>query len=239
MVNYTCPRCNYTTSQKCDIKKHFKRKRLCKAINKDISYNECEKIVLGKKTETIYKKLWTKEEVDEIVKNEIIKEREKHEYIIRELKSQIRILIRNQGSNNTYTTNVNIVVNSFGKENLEYISGDFISNLIESGPLDSISQLIQYIHFNPEHQENHNVKIPIKSNNYAQIFNGDDWEYRDRKSTIKHMSDKAFSILNDHYLEGSNKYMDNFKKKYRVKDKDLCKRLEKDTEMMILNNQIL
>ena len=32
----------------------------------------------------------------------------------------------------------------------------------ESGPLNSIPTLLKYIHFNPEHKENHNVKLVIK-----------------------------------------------------------------------------
>lgn len=158
-------------------------------------------------------------------------------YIIGELKSQIEVLLKNQGTNNTHTTNYNIMVNSFGKENLDYISKDDIYNIINDGPVYSIPKLLKYIHFNPEHKENHNVKITNKKQNYAQIFNGIDWEYRDKQDTIENMSDRAYEILNKHYIPGSNKYMDNFKDEYDESSKTVYKRVHKDTELMILNSQ--
>ena len=51
------------------------------------------------------------------------------------------------------------------------------------------------------------------------------------------MSDRAYEILNKHYISGSNKYMDSFKSQYDENSKVLSKRLHKDTELMILNNQ--
>lgn len=129
------------------------------------------------------------------------------------------------------------MINSFGKENLDYISTDYINKLIKSGPVNSIPTLLKYIHFNPEHKENHNIKISNKKENYAQIFNGVDWEYRDKKATISDMSDRAYDILNNHYQIGSNSYMDTFKQQYDERSKSLYRRVHKDTEMMILSNQ--
>ena len=129
------------------------------------------------------------------------------------------------------------MVNSFGKENLDYISRDDITRIINQGPVSSIPTLLKYIHFNPEHKENHNVKIPNKKHNLAQIFNGIEWEYRDKNITIEDMSDRAYGILNQHYITGNNSYMDNFKNQYEESSKNLCRRLHKDTEIMILNNQ--
>ena len=50
------------------------------------------------------------------------------------------------------------------------------------------------------------------------------------------MTDKAYSILNEHYI-GGNDYMSQFKCQYDDRNKILTKRLTKDTEMMILNSQ--
>ena len=36
MSTYICPRCNYSTSRKSNMKNHITRKKLCKAVNKDI-----------------------------------------------------------------------------------------------------------------------------------------------------------------------------------------------------------
>ena len=43
---YKCPRCNYTVYQRCDIKKHFNRKKPCTITNEFLS-EECRQKVLG------------------------------------------------------------------------------------------------------------------------------------------------------------------------------------------------
>ena len=100
-----------------------------------------------------------------------------------------------------------------------------------------IPKLLEHIHFNPEHSENHNIKIPNKKQNYAQVFNGDSWVYQDKNETIIDMSDRAYGILNQHYHNGSNTYMDKFKSLYDTDDKKMLRRLSRDTELMIINNQ--
>ena len=44
---HDCPRCGYTSNQKGDIRKHFKRKKLCPATCSDITIAECYMEVLG------------------------------------------------------------------------------------------------------------------------------------------------------------------------------------------------
>ena len=156
--------------------------------------------------------------------------------VIDELRSQIQQLLNKVGSN-TYNNTYNIVnINPFGKEDTSYINENMINELITEGPLTSISKLLKYIHFNPEHKENHNIKIPNKKQPYAQIFNGQDWIYRDKSETIDTMSNKAFGLLNKHYF-GGNEYMDQFKDNFNDRPDYLCKRLSKDVELLIINSQ--
>ena len=231
----TCHFCNRSYSRKDNLARHIK---ICKDRPSVAANNVVDKpdsVLFG------YDKnqMVTYEQVQKLLEAERQREREKSEFIIGKLESQIEVLLKNQGSNNTHTTNYNIMINSFGKENLDYISNDYINKLIESGPLNSIPTLLKYIHFNPEHKENHNVKISNKKENLAQIFNGISWEYRDKKETISDMSDRAFNIINTHYQNGNNSYMNDFKVQYEENNKNVHKRVFKDTEIMILNNQKL
>ena len=157
--------------------------------------------------------------------------------IINELKSQIEVLLKNQGNNNTHNTQYNILLKSFGSENTSYITSNYVHSLINDGPVMSIPKLLKYIHFNPEHLENRNVKIPNKKQNYAQIYNGKDWEYRDKRETIDNMTHMAYGIINEHYVKGENKYMDQFLANYGTQDISISKRILRDTELMIINNQ--
>ena len=80
------------------------------------------------------------------------------------------------------------------------------------------------------------MKIPNKKQSYAEIFNGSTWDIQDRKQTIEVMTDNAYNLLNTHY-SGGNEYMNKFKNQYDSNDINLTKRLQKDTEIMILNSQ--
>jgi hypothetical protein len=155
--------------------------------------------------------------------------------IIAELRNQIEKLIPKIG-NTTYNNQYNIVLNAFGKENTSYIDSTIVSQLIKNGPIKSIPRLLKHIHFNPDHVENNNIKITNLKQPLAQIYTGDKWEYRDKKSTIESMTDKAYGIISEHYNDGSNKYMDDFKDKIEINDKETLKKVNKETEIMILNN---
>tara|TARA_B110000208_G_scaffold190984_1_gene256372 strand:+ start:153 stop:1064 length:912 start_codon:yes stop_codon:yes gene_type:complete len=215
--NYGCNTCLKKFNRKDNLLRHTK---MCK--KQIITHNES---------------VFTKSEVENIMK-EMEKEHNKKEVvqntIIEELRKQIGGLMLNSGCNITYNTS--IVLNAFGKENTSYIDKGFIDCLIKSGPLSSIPKLLEYIHFNPEHMENQNIQIPNKRATYAKIFNGEIWQMHDKKRAIETMTDKAYYLINKHY-GGCNEYMNEFQDNYDKKDRSVSKRVYKDTEFMILNNQ--
>ena len=55
MVLYICPRCNYSTKQRRDIRKHFHRKFPCTIVNKKLTMEECCSEVLHEKLEKTLK----------------------------------------------------------------------------------------------------------------------------------------------------------------------------------------
>lgn len=179
---------------------------------------------------------YTKEEVDELLKNKdaLLEEKDK---IMDELKKQIEVLLTKVGNttnnttNNTYNT---IVINPFGNENTSYIKGGFIKELISRGIYTAIPKLLKELHFNPEHKENHNVMIPNRKESYAKRYNGEKWELADKNLTLEDMSDKAFNVLTDY---GSGKKFDKFYNEYDDRETGLLKKMKRETEMMILNNQ--
>ena len=193
-----CPFCNKVYSRKDNLKVHIEK--YCKNYNfieneetRDITTNST---IINLKNQLDYEK----------------KLREKDREHILELKKQVEMLLEKVGD--TYNTNTyNIVINPFGQENTSYITGDIVRNFIKEGPYSSIPKLLEYIHFHPEHKENHNIKISNKKQPYAQIFNGEKWLYKDKKQTVEDMSDKAYTIINKHYL-GGNDYMNKFKTEY-------------------------
>lgn len=360
MVLYTCPRCRYITTQKGDIRKHFKRKKPCRNLYSNLSQGECLSAVLDevnqKKTLKTYKrgkkpkntlkidqksekspkkapfllnftqneqknrekkKIWKKSESKKInlkgisiISNietekkiqpaqpykilEVGLEKQKqkptrlkkvfickkcknpfsrkyncsrHELIckpksevaeapseefvsrspinsiikqqseiIDTLKTQVEMLLKNRGGQtiNNITYNTQIVINPFGQENISYINSDYISDLVENRPVESIPKLIEYIHFNPDFKENQNVKISNRKQPYAKIFNGKTWVLYDKKETIDSLISKGYTVIDDYYTGNHNNAI-SFKEEYEQGDSKLNKRIQKDTELMMLN----
>jgi len=171
------------------------------------------------------------------------KEKEKHEKEKSELRSQIEKLLEKVGNNNNNTTNkieTQIVLNNFGKENIEYINSNYINKLIQQGIYAAIPKIIKYLHFNPEHPENRNVKITNKKEAWAQIWNNDKWELKNKKLVINNIVNKGYNILDDKKKpdELSNKKKSklcDFQDNYSNDDKYTHKYLNKEVETLILN----
>ena len=125
---------------------------------------------------------------------------------------------------------------------MDYITGDYISKLLKI-PYGAVPKLIKHIHFNPEHPENHNIKITNKKLPYASVFKDNRWEVRDKNTVIEDIVDKSYNMIDCEFNESDPKlslnqkkrYKD-FQKKYDTEDKLLTKQLKKDTELNILNH---
>ena len=147
-------------------------------------------------------------------------------------------------TNNTTNQNkiINIHINNYGNENIKYLEGDYLNNLLDSA-FTAIPKLIEKIHFNPSHPENHNIKITNKKEPYVKIRKNDKWELQDKKETLETLVDDKYYILVDHYAdidedkvpEKTRTVMEQFHDSY-IDNKDLQKDLQKKSEMIILNN---
>ena len=211
---YKCKYCHNIYSRKDNLQRHLNK---CKKKN---TSNQNELISLFK-------------EQIAIMKEEHAKEKQ-------ELKMEISQLLEKVGSvtNITHQQN-NIYINSYGKENIDYISSNYLNKLIKS-PFGAVPKLIKYVHFNPNHPENHNVKITNKKLPYASVWEGNKWTVMDKKQVIENIVDKSFSILDEHYEDncGKNQKYDNFQQKFNKGEKEIVKIINKDTELLMVNNTL-
>ena len=152
------------------------------------------------------------------------------------LRMEKNTLIQNNTITNN-TTNNTIIINAFGKENLDYIKKEYVQALVKSGPYGSIQKLIKHIHFNPNHKENHNIKIPNKRDKYGMIFDGSKWLFKNKKSMITTIADHAYGIIAEHCEDLDNRKLDKFRDEYENENSELMKRIADDTELVILNGQ--
>lgn len=168
---------------------------------------------------------------------------------LNELKAQVAFLLDKNMSQNTNcnnqtnnNNNITININAFGKENTEHIDDKAILSCI-GRVYKSIPALLEKIHFDPEHPENHNIKITNKKLPYASVMGDNNkWKTVDRKDAIESMVLNGYNMLDEKYAENKEKFpsskqqnFEGFQSKFEAEDKDLMKQIKTEVNMMVLN----
>ena len=207
-------------------------------------------------------------EIIEELKNTVLEERrihqqerEQYQKEHNELKAQISILLdkyaQTTTSHNTTTSttnsnnntnidtqqnNITININAFGNENIDYIDDKSILSCIDR-VYKSIPSLLEKIHFDPEHPENHNIKITNKKLPYASVMgNNRKWKTVDRKDAIDTMVSNGYNLLDEKYTENKDKFapskqqrIEGFLSKCETEEKEVMKQIKSEVDMMVLN----
>ena len=145
-------------------------------------------------------------------------------------------------TNNIETQNINIIIKAFGNENTDYLDDKAILSCI-SKVYKSIPTLLEKIHFDPKHPENHNIKITNKKLPYASVMgNNQKWKTVDRKDAIETMVLNGYNMLDEKYAENKEKIssskqqnFEGFQSKFESEDKDMMKQIKTEVDMMVLN----
>ena len=154
-------------------------------------------------------------------------------------------IIKKQNQNNTTNnqTNNTININCFGNENMDYITDKVILHCMNK-IYGSIPLLIEKIHFDPEHPENHNIQIPNKKLPHAKIMNNKrEWQIVQKKEAIDTMIDNGYNLLDEKFQEKSHELANNrqkhfrdFQAKYEDGDKETIKDIKDKVELLVINN---
>lgn len=145
-------------------------------------------------------------------KNKKIFEKEReNKKLINELKKTKQTIINNFQTVNNYQQNIQnniqqnfngftseIPINPFGKEDISFLTHGIMKNILKN-PDNGIAQLIRLIHFNPEIPQNQNVRLKNKKEPYLNVFNGKNWELRDKDDTIQDLIISKKEIADDYF----------------------------------------
>ena len=171
--NHICQHCGRGYSTKFNLNKHYKK---------------CQSIV---KTDDLSQK-----------KEEMYKQRITH------LENQVIELTKKIGNTYSYQINQhldqsvhqqNIQINSYGNENLNYITPSEVEKLI-SHPSTCIPQFIKMVHYHEEHPENHNVVIDeIKENVIKTLKETNNWQFNGFEEFVERFAIEKYDQLCDLY----------------------------------------
>ena len=162
-------------------------------------------------------------------------------------KNTTQINTTNNNSNNRKTSigtqqNITININAFGNENTDYIDDKAMIECI-GRVYKSIPSLLEKIHFDPKHPENHNIKITNRKLPYASVMgNNQKWKTVDRKDAIDTMVNNSYNMLDDKFKENKDKISESkqehfrgFQSRFDREDKELMKELKFEVDTMVLN----
>ena len=110
-------------------------------------------------------------------------------------------------------------------------------------PYTAIPKMIKKVFFNEQHPENNNIRMLNKKDNKLQIRKNNQWEYVDKKDTVRQLIDDKNCHLDKYYEDNKTKYSDiyttryqKFQRKISDEDRDLLFNMNKDMEIIFWNN---
>ena len=224
--SYQCRFCNKVYSTNSNLHKHMKK---CKEKINDAQQGDLLNYISS--------------QISELKEQQKVRE-EIHQKEKQQMRNEIEKLLEKVGNVTNHITNnqQNVYINTHGQEDLSYLTANYLTNLLKI-PYGAVPQLLKDIHFHPEHPENMNIKITNKKLGFAKVWEGNKWNIKDKREVINNMLDKGFNIIDGVYTHAEKSLETNKKKKYEDfqklfedGDKDLHKKLEKNTEMLIINN---
>jgi hypothetical protein len=179
--------------------------------------------------------------------NDILKkERDSLKEELKQLKAEKSVTntTNNNNINNTNieTQNITINLNAHGCENLDYLGkADLIDSIHHV--FKSVPNLISKIYFNPEHPENHNVKITDRRSPYISVYTKEKkWKFFNKRDTVGNMIDTSLMMLDDTFMDNKSclpvPVRDGFarlQKAYEKNDNKTMKNINKEVDMVIMN----
>jgi hypothetical protein len=146
----------------------------------------------------------------------------------------------------TINNTVNIV--AFGKENMDFMIGE-ISKLCQGNK--TIPNFIDFVHFDKNKPENHNVYMPNRKNkNEVFVHNGVKWMLADKKLVVEHLIDKGIAyvegklgelskIISESKYNAVERAIDAYNDSKHENNSEVTKKITKNIELILYNNKDL
>jgi hypothetical protein len=113
-----------------------------------------------------------------------------------------------QINNNIVNQKINKQVNNiknFGSENIDYLTKDFLNSCLLT---NNIVPLIENIHFDKEHPENHNVKLKSTKQELMETYIDGKWIITDTDETLNELINRGYRVLTFHSRSNKKNIID-------------------------------
>lgn len=267
---FECQRCGYTTEYKCALIKHFQRKKLCHPVKSDIPVQEllqnlvhkdykesahackfCGKLFNSQSNHSRHQKTCS-----ERCKHNLVAEVDKMNSKIQLLETQLAELrcgnhhMQTQTITNNIQQNniVNINLKEFGMESQGHLTTEFLNKCFaDKGLVD----LIEYLHFDKECPENHNVRLKSRKQELMEVYSNGKWMVKDQDQTLTELIQSGYRILRmhgrknkDNIIEEEGIDEDDYEEITKwletiYEDKKVQKPIKRDLIILFMNNQTM
>ncbi len=126
-----------------------------------------------------------------------------------------------QINSNNVNNNVNIVINNYNNDNLDYVSEAFKDRLFkhlinDDEHVQPLSKLLENIKFNPKHKENNNVKITSDRSKIGFYYDKKKWHAINKDQLLNELCDYSLKIFKKYFEEKKDKLPREIKNQYNV-----------------------
>ena len=274
MSTHGCQRCGHISNCLSDLKKHLQRKNICKPTLEDLDVtilydkcceragdqgkhkcDHCGKCFLYRQAKFNHLKICKKKISNMTLEEENIKLKEL--LLVEQNKNIINVGNTSIVNNNNTTNNqqnITINLNSFSRERIDHITPEFIKNCLKE--MDMI-RLLEQVHFDPEHPENHTVRMKNMNKNLLEYHQDGKWIIGNKDKVIEDMINcSGYRILKTFYRNNKEEIEEEIEEeeetpeemiqeindwliKINKEDQKLFKDLKSNIFLVILNNKAM
>ncbi len=204
------------TIPECDIKCNYCKKSFARknSLYRHVNLYCPVAKQQNKEKQEIFERLKLLEAQNKQLEAEIKHKDKEFKHEIKNLKKEIKNIkpVTNNtiiGDNNNNTTN--IVMVSYGREDLSKITAKMLSTACKRG-YNSVTQLIEMVHFNPIYPEFHNVYIPSVKDKHAMVYDENVWSLKNKDEVVSEMYDTNRDFILDN-IESVDKLLNENERK--------------------------
>ncbi len=240
-ISLDCNYCNKSFARKDALTRHINQ--YCPVAKQQ-----------NKEKQEIFDKLILLENKNKLLEEEIKNKDKEFKDEIKNLKKEMKKVqpitnnTQNNNSINIGNTTNNIIMVSYGHEDMSKITPKMLSTACKKG-YNSIVHLVEMVHFNPIFPEFQNVYIPSVKDKHAMVYHDDMWNLKNKDDVVNDMYDanrdyimenieRINNFLNDGEKRSLNRWIDSEKNKDKShKDKKAIECTHENLKLLLHNKR--